>query len=193
MVKSITKSSSSMPMDMDYKDMDMNMDVDFFNPTRKLDMDHVHDCAEHFGKCPIEELEAMRGALHIERLQHEATSYRNDPAKELDHRLLEEDLEFQLALLKDEMHTLPSPQLSPHFMTNGKTTFYPPHLAIQSNAGTTGAMDEHQRHHQKSDTNLQSFVRQGEEMFLIPNGFSDIVAFGVALLILSIAPFILHG
>jgi len=151
-------------------------------------MDHVHDCAEHFGKCSIDELEEMRGALHIERLQHEATSFHNDPIEELDHRLLEEDLDFQLALLKDEMHTLPSPQTSPHFMNDGKRSFYPPHMMVQNGAA---AVTINQHHSNQSD--LQSLIRQGEEMFLIPNGFSDIVAFGVALLILSLAPFVLHG
>mmetsp|Transcript_5111 Transcript_5111/g.6601 ORF Transcript_5111/g.6601 Transcript_5111/m.6601 type:complete len:202 (+) Transcript_5111:241-846(+) len=155
------------------------IDVDFFNPARKLDFDHVHDCAEHFGQCSIQELEEMRGALHLERLQHEASLYRTSPLEELDHRLLEEDLDFQLALLKDEMHTLPSP----HYITDRKPTFYPPHTVTQDDAGAT-AMN----HRPKSD--LKSFVRQSEEMFLIPNGFSDIVAFGLALLILnSIAMF----
>lgn len=37
-----------------------SVDVDFYNPSRGMDMEHAHDCAEHFGKCSIEDLEKMR-------------------------------------------------------------------------------------------------------------------------------------
>ena len=37
-----------------------SMDVDFYNPSREIDLEHAHDCAEHFGKCSIQDLEEMR-------------------------------------------------------------------------------------------------------------------------------------
>ena len=37
-----------------------SIDVDFYNPSREIDMEHAHDCADHFGKCSIEDLENMR-------------------------------------------------------------------------------------------------------------------------------------
>lgn len=43
-----------------------NVDVDFFNPAKELDLAHAHDCAEHFGKCAVEDLENMRkGKIYI--------------------------------------------------------------------------------------------------------------------------------
>jgi len=30
------------------------------DPVSKIDMEHAHDCADHFGKCRIEELEDMK-------------------------------------------------------------------------------------------------------------------------------------
>lgn len=36
------------------------VDVDFFNPAKDIDMEHAHDCADHFGKCSIEDLESIR-------------------------------------------------------------------------------------------------------------------------------------
>lgn len=150
--------------------------------------------------------------MHTERLQHQAANYQADFAQELDHRLLEEDLSFQLALLKDEMHTLPSSGSSPHFITNnGKPSFSPPPIMVDvsgnedsqapsvmidssnnavSTTTTTIAMQHDDDHDHGDAASLwNTMIRQGEEMFLIPNGLSDIVAFGIALLILSLAPF----
>ena len=42
---------------------DKNIDVDYFNPSKNMDMEHVHDCADHFGKCSIQELEEMRSGM----------------------------------------------------------------------------------------------------------------------------------
>lgn len=173
-----------------------SIDVDFFNPSRAMDMEHVHDCAEHFGKCSIQELEDMRTALHTERIQHQSAGFQPDFAEELDHRLLEEDLEFQLALLKDEMHTLPR-WSSPHFMNNGKPSFTPPPIMVQSGAGSndngssTVAMTQPPSAQSKNrnNSNIQSFMQRAEELFLIPNGLGDIVAFGCVLLILAFAPY----
>lgn len=164
-----------------------SIDVDYFNPSRNLDMEHAHDCADHFGKCSIQDLEDMRNALHTERLQHESSGFKTDFAEELDHRLLEEDLEFQLALLKDEMHTLPR-WSSPHFVNNGKPSFSPPPstMMVPQQSGSTAAT---MTPPPSPSTSIQSMILRGEEMFLIPNGLADIAAFGLALLILSLTPF----
>ena len=42
---------------------DKNIDVEYFNPSKNMDMEHVHDCADHFGKCSIQELEEMRSGM----------------------------------------------------------------------------------------------------------------------------------
>lgn len=165
------------------------VDVDFYNPSRSIDMEHAHDCAEHFGKCSIEELENMRAALHTERLQHQAANYQSsDITEEIDHRLLEEDLSFQLELLKNEMHTLPR-WSSPHFIINGKPSFSPPPVMMDT-SGNAAATSSLQQEHQNHTMDMKSMIRTGEQMFLVPNGLADIVSFGVALLIISMAPFL---
>jgi hypothetical protein len=169
------------------------IDVDYYNPSRGIDMEHAHDCANHFGKCSIEELENLRSALHTERLQHQMTNFQSPNLdEEIDHRLLEEDLDFQLALLKDEMHTLPR-WSSPHFITNGKPSFSPPPMMIDSSGNV--AMDpNHQHQHDKRSNNpmnnMKSMIQRSEEMFLIPNGLGDFVAFAVAFFIISLTPFL---
>ena len=83
------------------------------------------------------------------------------------------------------MHTLPQ-WSSPHFMNDGKPSFSPPPVMMDS-PGT--ALVPHPNNHKQD---VQSLIRRSEEMFLIPNGLSDVVAFGVALLIISLLPFLLQ-
>ena len=83
------------------------------------------------------------------------------------------------------MNTLPKE--SPHYLTNGKHDFSPPPVMVES---TGVAVAPHPEGH--PDHNMQSFIQQSEEMFLIPNGFSDVAAFGAALLIISLAPFLFN-
>jgi hypothetical protein len=131
-------------------------------------------------------------ALHTERLQHQLTNYQSsDLVEEIDHRLLEEDLDFQLALLKDEMHTLPQ-WSSPHFMNNGKPSFSPPPMMMDSSGNAAMSHEHHQQEKQHNNVmDMKSMIRRGEEMFLMPNGFADFVAFAVAFLIISLSSFLL--
>ena len=38
----------------------LDVDVDYFNPSKNIDLEHAHECVEHFGKCSIQDLENMR-------------------------------------------------------------------------------------------------------------------------------------
>lgn len=149
-----------------------------FDPVSKLDLDHAHDCAENFGKCPIKELEEMKLALKTERLQHEALGLTLDPEEELDHRLLEEDLALQLSLLKEEMSTTP-------LYNNVKKSDTTP---SKSNAVAAIANPDYYHH----DHTLRDYVEQGEELFLMPNGLSDAFSFGMALLIIALSSLLLQ-
>jgi len=79
-----------------------------FEPIDELDVERARDCAAHFGKCSVPELEKLRDGLHKERVEHflldsiEAPNH-FQPDTEIDHRLLEEDLSVQLSLLNDKM------------------------------------------------------------------------------------------
>lgn len=96
------------------------------------------------------------------------------------------------------MHTLPR-WSSPHFMNNGKPSFAPPPMTMQSGGSGSTAVMTTPRSPQSSTTskkkkkpNIQSFIRQSEELFLIPNGLADVAVFGLALLILSLTQFFLQ-
>jgi len=73
----------------------------------KVDLDHAHECADHFGMCPTQELVEMKEALHRERIQDmvKGTTGVNNPlgpAEELERHLLEDDLANQLDMLREE-------------------------------------------------------------------------------------------
>jgi hypothetical protein len=104
------------------------------------------------------------------------------------------------------MHTLPQ-WSSPHFINDGKPAFSPPPVmvdgsttssssvpsSVSSSDNAVAAVIPQQSESKPQKTHkadVQSFVQRGEEMFLIPNGLSDIAAFGVALLIISLTPFL---
>lgn len=90
-----------------------------------------------------------------------------DAEEELDHRLLEEDLSLQLALLKEEVAANPVYSLK-------KPDTKPSH----DNAVAAIANPEYYH----KDHTLKDFVEQGEELFLMPNGVAETFAFGIALL-----------
>ena len=109
-------------------------------------------------------------ALKTERIQHDALGLMFDPEEELDHRLLEQDLSAQLALLKDEMNSISS---------DGPYSIQGASEIANENTNTNQSLNKHRK---------KNFVEQGEELFLIPNGLSEAVAFGTALLIIAAAP-----
>lgn len=150
-----------------------------YDPVSYIDLDYAHDCAEHFGKCELSELEDMRQALHTERVQHAAVGVTLDPVEELDHRLLEEDLSLQLKLLKDELNSVPP-------MHN----YEKPAFDVAKSGGGAAVVTDPSYHH--SDHTLRDYIEQGEELFLMPNGLADAAAFGMALIIISLAPFVLQ-
>jgi len=86
------------------------------------------------------------------------------------------------------MHTLPR-WSSPHFIINGKPSFSPPPVMMDT-SGNAAAASSLQQEHQLNTMDMKSMIRTGEQMFLVPNGLADIVSFGVALLIISMAPFL---
>ncbi len=47
----------------------VNIDVDYYNPSRGIDIEHAHDCAEHFGKCSIQELENIRSGKYCNTVE----------------------------------------------------------------------------------------------------------------------------
>mmetsp|Transcript_26943 Transcript_26943/g.39895 ORF Transcript_26943/g.39895 Transcript_26943/m.39895 type:complete len:197 (+) Transcript_26943:81-671(+) len=143
-----------------------------YDPVSQLDLNHVHDCADNFGKCPIVELEDMKKALKTERIQHAALGITLDPEEEVDHRLLEEDLTLQIALLKDEVPYNPKRPVVKK----------PAH----NNAVAAIANPDYYHH----DHTLRDYVEQGEELFLMPNGLGDVFAFGAALFILAMGPLV---
>ena len=104
-----------------------------------------------------------------------------DPEEELDHRLLEKDLTLQLALLKNEMETTSLDNLEKTKQTENQNEKNNPVAAI--------ANPEYYHH----DHTLKDYVEQGEELFLMPNGLSDAIAFGAALLLIGAAPFLVQN
>jgi hypothetical protein len=141
------------------------------DPVSKLNLDKVHYCADNFGKCSIEEMEHMKKALHTERLQHSAVGVPLDPVEELDHRLLEEDLSIQLALLKDEMGTLPPPDA----------------FAIPSRIPTVDAVTSTVTGTVKKNP-VNEFLAQGRDLYFIPFGVTEIFMYGIALMLLFLLP-----
>mmetsp|Transcript_5545 Transcript_5545/g.10555 ORF Transcript_5545/g.10555 Transcript_5545/m.10555 type:complete len:197 (+) Transcript_5545:277-867(+) len=149
------------------------------DPVSKMNLNRAHDCANNYGKCSIKELEEMKKALKTERLQHEALGLPLDPVEELDHRLLEEDLNLQLSLLKDEMMTVP-----PLFHDLRKDNEAPSH----DNAVAAIANPNYYHH----DHTLRDYIEQGEELFLMPNGLSEAFSFGMALFIIALSSYLLQ-
>jgi len=133
----------------------------------EMDLEHAHDCADHFGKCPIGELEDMKKALKTERIQYGSLGIVLDPQEEIDHRILEEDLTLQIAILKDEIPPTPLYNLK-------KPDVKPAHKN-----GVAAIANDH---------TLRDYVEQGGELFLMPNGVGDVFAFGVAFFIIAMAP-----
>jgi len=120
-------------------------------------------------------------ALHTERVQHAAVGVMLDPVEELDHRLLEKDLSLQLQLLRDELKTV-----TPYMFEKSAVD-----AATPGGIATVAANPVAEPiHHHHSEHTMKDYIEQGEELFLMPNGLADAFAFGMALLILSIAPFI---
>ena len=74
------------------------------------DIARAIDCTDHFGECSVEEMEELKRKIHAKRITAALTGQDHISAAEetvaLEQLLLEEDLEVQLALLKDEL--LPS-------------------------------------------------------------------------------------
>ena len=159
--KSVTALQSSAFFDLD--------------PVSKLNLDKVHYCADHFGKCSIEEMEDMKKALHTERVQHSAVGLPLDPVEELDHRLLEEDLSIQLALLKDEMGTLPPPDAFSIPRT-------PSIEAVKSTSIDTVKKNP-----------VTDFFNQGKDLYFIPFGVTETIMYGIALMILFLLPNLTHN
>ncbi len=89
------------------------------------------------------------------------------------------------------MHTLPQ-WSSPHFINNGKPSFSPPPMMMDSSDNAALPHVHHQQEEQqhKNVMDMKSMIRRGEEMFLMPNGFADLVAFAVAFFIISLSSFI---
>lgn len=80
--------------------------IDSFIP--EADLNRAIDCADHFGKCSREELEHLKNELHVDRLKlfvDESAGVASplEFNEELGRRLLEDDLELQLAILNDEI------------------------------------------------------------------------------------------
>ncbi len=98
-----------------------------------------------------------------------------DPVEELDHRLLEEDLTVQLALLKGEMN-----DLLPYSFER----------KVSEEAAHPEAIDASYYHHRGNT--LKGLVQQGEDMFFIPNGLADAAAFCMALFIVAFFPVLLR-
>ena len=65
------------------------------------------ECADNFGECSVDEMEDLKKTIHAKRMTAALTGADHISAAEetvaLEQLLLEEDLELQLALLKDEM------------------------------------------------------------------------------------------
>ena len=81
------------------------------------------------------------------------------------------------------MNTLPQ-WSSPNFINDGKPAFSPsPVMPDSVGDEVISKQPEHQT------MNMNSIIRRSEEMFLIPNGLSDVVVFGTALLIIALFPF----
>ncbi len=112
--------------------------------------------------------------MKAERIQHGALGLTLDPEEELDHRLLEQDLAAQLALLKEELSPVPGIKEKEDLMET------PAHDNV------VAAIANPEYYHK--DHTLKDYVEQGEELFLIPNGLSDAVAIGAALVILAASP-----
>jgi hypothetical protein len=66
-----------------------------------IDLDKAQDCAEHFGKYSVQEIEEVRDQLHAHRLQNMALA---EPGVDIfQEQFLEEELTMQLDLLQKDM------------------------------------------------------------------------------------------
>ena len=70
-----------------------------------VDLSRAKDCADHFGKCSVDEMKELKEGLHRERLQQfmfgsPSTSDTVAWEESLDYRLLEEELDLQLGMLE---------------------------------------------------------------------------------------------
>eukprot|EP00585_Thalassiosira_rotula_P012535 CAMPEP_0196133924 /NCGR_PEP_ID=MMETSP0910-20130528/2945_1 /TAXON_ID=49265 /ORGANISM="Thalassiosira rotula, Strain GSO102" /LENGTH=172 /DNA_ID=CAMNT_0041393689 /DNA_START=85 /DNA_END=603 /DNA_ORIENTATION=- len=76
----------------------------------EIDISHAKYCTDHFGECSLEDMGEMRNALHQERVSHafaDASGLQNPAGIEEDiqHKLLENDLAFQMGLIQDKLAT----------------------------------------------------------------------------------------
>jgi hypothetical protein len=118
---------------------------DLFDPmmssSKLVDMTRAHECAEHFGKCPVNEIQDLRDRLHKQRMQRflfaDAETQHTAPIDDsFEYRVLEEELDLQLSMLRQEesnskeMNLFPeveSMEQLPH-LTDHTVTEQLPHL-----------------------------------------------------------------
>mmetsp|Transcript_17142 Transcript_17142/g.32138 ORF Transcript_17142/g.32138 Transcript_17142/m.32138 type:complete len:166 (+) Transcript_17142:134-631(+) len=90
--------------------------------SNEIDIGHAKYCADHFGECSLEDMGEMRNALHQERVSHAFadTSGLLNPAgieEDIEHKLLENDLTFQMGLVQDKLATEHMQQVNPYSST----------------------------------------------------------------------------
>lgn len=66
-----------------------------------VDHERAQYCVDHFGSCTIAEMESLKNGFHVERMQTLVSGHENDNSI-LESRLLEGELELQIALLKEQ-------------------------------------------------------------------------------------------
>lgn len=145
-----------------------------------VDIDHAEDCVEHFGKCSVDDLEEMRNTLHSERLKNFLignVGIRNPtgPEQELGLRLLEEDLDLQLSLLKDEMPRstlLDAPE--------------PKQVSLQPSAAGSTAVEK------TSGPAIEPMAKEGKKMAIelleLTSGLGEAAAICAAVALVSFGP-----
>lgn len=90
----------------------------YFNPYegyQAVDVDRAKECAENFGECSTDEMEHLRANLHKERLQNFV--FGGTP-EAVEHYVLEEELDLQLALLNKENEKTTETSLFPTEMVD---------------------------------------------------------------------------
>ncbi|CAB9496194.1 expressed unknown protein [Seminavis robusta] len=71
----------------------------------QIDEAKIKDAAEHFGKYPVEEIEEMKKEIHKERVQSLMFDRNSvvSAEKAAEQRLIEQELDLQLSLLKKDL------------------------------------------------------------------------------------------
>lgn len=119
-----------------------------------VNLERAKQCADHFGECSVEEMEALRNNLHRERLQTfigGGFTMRKPSEDTLEHLLLEEELDLQLALLKRET---PESTLFPHV---GESMDSLPHLKEGNEHLKSAAVPE-----KKGSASLENAIYKAE-------------------------------